>query len=439
MSRNSRHLAYSGARVRIGTGTIDRADFTRRLVLACAILASGGLLFIPRGPLTALMLLIGAIVYRFGVPRLDMGKLLIYGWIYAVMVLAFLREQEIDTTTNFIRLGSFVAGLMLLNIYSDTKFGSRLLDDLRAILLPLPYIAIVTVALSFVVPGAFMRIEIGAQTMYTFLGVFSYAASLVETSNLIRPIGFFWEPGVFAIYLNILLFVLFVQKTKLTHLGATVIAIVLTSSTVGILFAGAQGLYFILGNLRQRRKGVRDVLLIGATLLAAPAFYAVADQNIADKFFGAFQGSFTARNFDLNTGMEVISENPLTGIGFSTQAYFRYSGSGTADTSTLSEEDQAGRLSTNGVMVVLFSLGVPLGVIYLGGVFFQGLFPHRLLFGTMILVFLSSNALSFSPFFVFLLFSGMMLRRQRKRASGGTGRKAEGFVPRAATRSNRAL
>jgi hypothetical protein len=378
-------------------------------------LISGGFLFIPRWPVSIALFLIGSFSFRFIRSKIDLRKCFIYLWIALVMILATFGQKEIDIATNFIRLGAFAIGLLLLHIYRASKFGNHLMDDLRIVLLPLAYLGVTTFALSAVAPGAFTQVEIGRQSMFTFMGVLNYQASLSDTVGLNRPIGFFWEPGVFAAFLNILLFVLFAQRAKLYHIIFTITAILLTSSTTGILVAALQMLFFIGKYSMERRKRARDMVVIAVALALTPTLYGIADANITEKLSGVFQGSFTARTFDVDTGLLVISENPLTGIGFSQAAYLEYSARPGAETSFLSEDDRGGRLSTNGVMVVLYSIGLPLGIFYLAGAYFQSLLPHRICFGTVVLALLASNPLSLTPFFIFLFFNGMIIGQQRAR------------------------
>lgn len=388
---------------------INRSDTMRRVALLAAIMLSGGLLMIPRIPLALIVILIAIHSFGFLSLRVDRRKAVIYTWIILVMVFAFLREQHVDVIANVTRLTNFMVALAILKIYWGDARG-RFLDDYKAILMPIAVIGIITTFLAVVAPGLFGLVQVGSQRMFTLAGVFNYSVPLVQTVGPPRPMGFFWEPGVFAAHLNILLFILFVRKERLVLIAVAFGSILLTQSTAGIGVAVLQSIYFIALTLFQRSMKLREAFLLIIALITAPTVFALTSENFYDKFSGGAVGSFSARNFDLAVAVKVIQQHPLIGIGFSEAAYMRFSGDTSLDTAVLSETDQEGRFSTNGVMIVLYSIGIPLGSLFLVSFFRQKIFPHRLCFGGVLLFLLTSSPLAFTPLFCFFAFSGLALR-----------------------------
>ncbi len=364
---------------------------------------------IPRLPLALLVILIAAVAFGFLSRTLNTRKTPIYAWILIVMTFAFLRPQDIDFSANFTRLVNFVVALAILNIYWSENRAALLLQDYRTIMMPIAVIGIITVIVAIGAPGLFSLVQSGSQRMFTLAGVFNYSVPLVADIGVPRPMGFFWEPGVFAVHLNILLFILFSKREHVLPISIILLAIMLTQSTTGISVALAQAVYFILSGVLRRRLKRNELRLFLISLVLAPVIAALAMQNISDKIFGVSAGSFIARSFDLVVAMQVIEDNPLIGIGFSQRAYMTFAGGAAIDISTLSKIDQNGRFNTNGVMILLYSTGIPLGLMFVFGLFRQQHFPNPLMFGLSILALLFSSPLSFTPLFVALAFSGLII------------------------------
>lgn len=383
----------------------------RRLILFCAILLSGGNLAIPRLPIAIFALLLGVAFFSFLSMRVDKRKMPAYIWFLLVISFSFLRIQEVDIFSNFTRIINFIIGFLLLKIYCEES-RLVLLRDLRVLILPLSYLGVATFLLGHLAPSLFFTFESNQQRMYSFLYIFNYVT--LNADSQLRPIAIFWEPGVFQIYLNILLFALFSQRENTIFIAVTTVAILITHSTMGILIAAIQISYFTIIPILRRSTNFKKIALFLVVIAALPAIFQFVEQNFTEKFSGALSGSSAARIFDLNIAIMILSDHPILGIGFNDNSYLNYAGSTSADTSMLSLQDTNGRFNTNGVMVVLYSLGIPMGIFLIGSFFFQIFFDHKILFGMIILLMLSSSPLAFNPFFLLFAFSGMMAPSRRK-------------------------
>ena len=152
--------------------------------------------------------------------------------------------------------------------------------------------------------------------------------------------------------------------------------------------------------------------VVGLLLVLAPVAW-VAQENINDKLFGESRGSAWARQYDLMTGINIIAANPVLGIGFSYERYIDEARQlGYADTE-LDDRIIDGRGNTNGIIFLIYSLGIPLALPFLVGMFRQGFFPNRLLVGMLLFLSLMSESIVFTPFFLMIIFSGLLAKSRR--------------------------
>ena len=66
------------------------------------------------------------------------------------------------------------------------------------------------------------------------------------------------------------------------------------------------------------------------------------------------------------------------------------------------------RASSNGLIYLTYSLGVPLALVFLAGMFRQRLFPHRVLIGVWLTLSLFGEAIVFTPFVLMFALSAFV-------------------------------
>ena len=381
--------------------------FLRKLVLACVILLSGGNLLIPRIPLAVvtLLLIIAYLSHHIFDGRQDRFK--IYTWTLLVVSLSFVRLDHVDIIANATRILNFIIGILIIYIYSDDNLTDKFSSDYQSLCMPLAYVSIITFILGSMLPSVFSLVVGERQEMYSLLLIFNYSSISTEYTGAVRTIGFFWEPGVFQIYLNVLLFVLFLKKQSVINITLAVAAIFATQSTTGIVIACMQIGYFSLISVRRQGGVLAKLAIPVAAAVSAPFIYDIVLQNLNEKLLGVLAGSTTARQFDFELAMYIIKNNPIFGIGFSPIAFIEQAATSGLDTSRLSMDDQNIRANTNGAMMVLYTTGLPLGMYFLSSLFFQKIFTERVLFGFLLLTALITSPLAFTPFFLMFAFSGM--------------------------------
>ena len=399
---------------------ISQDILVRRTMLFCAMLLSGGNALFPREPLVVFVILMGGLFYGALGGRLHRDKTLAYLWLGFLVMMALAGVHRSGMAANLVRAINFFAGLVLLRLYWGAG-RQHFIGDLRALLWPMAHQAWATVVLALLVPGLFFHVQYGGIQFQSFFGVLSYHVTVEGASRLVRPNGFFFEPGVFQFYLNLLLFVLFIQNAPWRKRFLAIGAVFLTQSTTGIAIAALQLAYFSIVPMLRSGVTSRGIISLAVIALLVPPVFMLAKSNIESKLTGSLAGSATARAYDLQAGLQVITDHPLVGIGFDHNVYLRETMRSGLGMSMLSEINQDGRATSNGLMMALYSVGIPLGLIYLLAFFFQKLLPHRLLLGVIVMLSLSTEALPFTPFFVLFAFSGLSLagaaRKRRGRPS----------------------
>lgn len=376
-----------------------------RTALFLSMLLSGGLLILPRLPILCLMIFLCLLATRFRLPvwsRLAR----IYVLLAVILIASIIRPGPIHYESIAIRMANFLGALSLLSLYLMAPAGA-LTRDLFIILKWLSVQAIATVVLARFMGFLFLPITFSDTTVQTILLVFNYHELIEDLGGLIRPDGFFFEPGVFQIYLNLYLYLsVFIYK-RASHSALATLAVLSTQSTTGliicmIILGAAAVAQLRTGNLKRRLLAIALVVLI-----ASPIIYLAYD-NINDKLFGELRGSSIAREYDLFTGINIVAENPLFGIGFDHARYLAESGRiGFADTALRSDNTED-RATSNGLLYLTYSMGIPLALLFLFSIFRQKMLPNRLIVGAWLLLSLFGEAIIFTPFILMIILSAFV-------------------------------
>lgn len=399
----------------------------RQVLLFAAILISGGLLTIPRPPLLVLVLLL-CFSLTNPLKILKPQFFLIWTLLLVVGAVALVGGESFQALPMTIRYANFFAGLALLAVYIDES-RATLADDLYLILKLMAFQSILTPIAVIVAQPLFTTFQVFDATYHTLFYVFTYH-ELIQTGSLLkRPDGFFFEPGVFQIYLNMFLFIcLFVRKFSRFDIALATLAVIATQSTTGAIILVLQFGYAYLRWLKtaHRRENLSVFLFVPILLLPLTAYMTY---NVSEKFYGVLQGSAEAREYDLRTGLAVTMEKPLTGIGFDYEKYFDVSARVGYREANLSRDNMTERGNTNGIVVLLFSVGIPLSLIFLIGLAFQRMFRPRFLFAGLIVLSLMAESLFFTPIVLMVAFSGLLIRPKRVRSLLGGTRSARPVQP----------
>lgn len=387
----------------------------RRLALLLAMLISGGMPVFPREPLLLLLIVLclGLSGMRLPTHRSlwPLGVLLA-----AILVATLVRPGPVSLPSLLSRYTIYLAAALLVQVYLLADSGA-LQRDLKALLLPMAMQALLTVLLAHTLGGLFVPMAAGAQEYMTLLGIFNFHVLIEELGGLIRPDGFFFEPGVFQIYLNLYLYLELFYFRRPACIALAVLAVLCTQSTTGMVICVMLLATFLLDYLDRHGPQHRRSALLLALLLAPPLLY-LGYENITDKLFGVAQGSSWARQYDLFTGVSIFLENPLLGIGFDVDRYLAESARLGYDGTLLTLDQLEDRPTSNGIIQLLYVFGAPLAIPFFYALFRQKLFPHRKLIGCWLLLSLFGEALLFTPFFLFVVFSAFRSSRGKVAETG---------------------
>lgn len=379
--------------------------------MVLGILLSGGMLVLPRIPMLILLVIfsLAATGWR-GVAFSNITKI----WLLLIIILiaALIRPGPFDPGSLVVRYANFIGGLLLLAAY--LKSGYPLLaKDLFFIMPWMAIQSVITFVLSNVAPSIFSVINLPEEgSINTLLLVFNYHVILENFSGWHRPDGFFWEPGVFQLYLNLYLYLaIFIFKKK-NHMLLALASLVCVYSTTGIFITALlliTALYKHLSNGQIQKR----MLVFFSAILITPPFAYLAVKNIQDKFTGESQGSSMIRQYDLLVGLNVLAEHPLLGIGFDHKRY-------TEITPELTfAQDQLGlvvtpeRSSSNGIIYLGYTIGIPLALIFIWGLLKQRIFPDAWLVSIILILSLLGEALIFTPFILMIIFSALVKSNKR--------------------------
>ena len=223
--------------------------------------------------------------------------------------------------------------------------------------------------------------------------------------ELIRNQGWFWEPGVNQVYLNILLYLEgFVFKRGKWMIPLIVFAIITTYSTTGI-FLMIIILFFIF--IKSIKRNPIIYIFLGI-LIIYPLYY-LAKSNIENKSIEN-ASSMNKRIFDFVQPLSIASKNPISGIGLDIEHFQKYRSEYhlSDETQSFLTTETTEKGSSNSVTFLIAATGFPMSLFLLYCLFQQNLFTYRKgIFMTIIIISVFAEPLLLRPFFLILIVSGM--------------------------------
>jgi hypothetical protein len=310
--------------------------------------------------------------------------------------------------------------LILVHL-KNSREASYFLDRIHFILKIVLYHALLSFLCYFFLKGYLIKLYGGWGNEYvadSFYYLFFYDAEKYNFSlfgvEFVRNQGWFWEPGILQIFLNILLFIEgFVVKRNKWTIFLIIIAIITTYSTTGILIMLLLLILIFWSDIRKN-----PLVIIFAISLLLPLFY-VAGTNIENKTTGERSSSFQKRYLDLVQPFAIASDYPITGVGLDRDFFQKLR-------SRFQMEDNFGKIiqsstglervaqstekgSSNSFTYLMAAMGFPASIFLFYCLLKQNLFTKRKgIFMTIILISLFSEPLLLRPFFLILIISGMM-------------------------------
>tara|TARA_B100000795_G_scaffold162928_1_gene122426 strand:- start:1289 stop:2527 length:1239 start_codon:yes stop_codon:yes gene_type:complete len=323
-------------------------------------------------------------------------------------------------TQSYIKYGFHLLNVsscvFILTHFINNRDAVYFLKRLRWVLRLILYYSICNFLFYFLVKDNLFPITYNTdKILYTFNYIFFYnperSAWNILGLDCVRNQGWFWEPGINQIYLNILLYLEgFVFKRNRWIISLIVVAIFSTYSTSGIIIMIILLLLIFKSSIKQN-----PILIFLAISVVFP-FYFIAKSNVEEKLETS---SFQKRYFDLIQTISIIKDYPLTGIGLDDSFFSDFRSSHFINNNLLNSFEESTNLelrakstnkgSSNSVTYLILATGIPISSFLLYCMFKQTLFPNRKRI-LMMIVFVSvfTEPLLLRPFFLILIVSGMM-------------------------------
>lgn len=231
--------------------------------------------------------------------------------------------------------------------------------------------------------------------------------------NFVRNQGWFWEPGINQVYLNLLLYLeyfIFKQKNKL-FLALIIFSVLTTYSTAGFIV--------LLIVLTFMMKSAIQTQPLWA-LLFLPFFLYFINLTNVNAQEKTETSSFQKRYLDLVEPYSIALKFPLFGVGLDRDYFQSYReiehqmppGFGRAIEEATGLERKAESThkgSSNSITYLFASMGFPLSMLLLYCLFTQNLFIHnKILFSLIVFITVLSEPILLRPFFMVLIVSGIM-------------------------------
>ena len=244
-----------------------------------------------------------------------------------------------------------------------------------------------------------------------YFGLLEPIYSNVFGLKLYRAHGVFWEPGNFAVYMNIFLFLNIYVFYNLRNILLSIIALVLAWSTIGFLVMSIQFIVYIFyARLFDKFFTIK--------ILVVPIFIYLMSNLVIDNFeqkiYGDNSGSGASRVINTLVQLNVIYENPIIGTGFEFNHYQDQLNKSFRESQIVSKRFVDSYITTNASstssFLRLFShTGLLIGLLLTYCLFNQTLITKsKYLFVIIFITSVSSAPLLFFPLLLIFVTSGVI-------------------------------
>jgi hypothetical protein len=396
--------------------------FFDSLLLFLLVFSGGGLLFVfNRKICTISLFCIALFVIIFMGKRIKSSvfnsSLFSLIFLFSVIIINYLtsigNQEVIKYYFHLLNISSCV---LISTHFLNNRDKSYFLNRIRFILKVVLFYSIFNFLFYIIVKNSLTQIIYNSdKTMYTFSQIFFYnpekSSFHLFGIELVRNQGWFWEPGINQIYLNIFLYLEgFVFKKNRWIILLIVLTIFTTYSTTGMIIMLI--ILFFIFKSSIKRNPILVLLVIGIMI----PFYFITKTNIEEKLDTS---SFQKRYFDLIQTLSIAKDYPLTGIGLDVDYFSEFRSSYNMDdefrrsielsTSFESKTKSTEKGSSNSVTYLMAAMGFPISFFLLYCMFKQTLFTHKKgILMMIILISVFSEPLLLRPFFLIFIISGMI-------------------------------
>lgn len=302
-------------------------------------------------------------------------------------------------------LSYLLTAALLLSTYhsSNDCFISDLYLALKIVL----FHSMISFLFQFVATSFLFPISDRIQTFY-YLFYYMFDGHFFVARNQ----GFFWEPGVLQIFLNILLYIALFVRKNLWVAFFTTLAILTTFSTTGYITL------FIIVSVASLKNIRKSYLVIVGVMILLPIVSMVVYTNVYEKFTGTHAKSASVRMFDINIGTSMLADYPLVGIGLDKTKYrefFFLYGIDKIKKYGIAKHELEAKGITNSVLFLATVFGLPIAIMLMILLYKQSLLPGSpgLLFTVFFISGLSEPI--FNTVFFILFFTSSHLNKGKFR------------------------
>jgi len=291
----------------------------------------------------------------------------------------------------------FIFNVAYLALHNKEKVSIKSFDSVFKVIV---FYSLANFVLTSLFKGLFVQFYNDSFACKHLFFLFFYSAeNVISGIDFIRNQGFYWEPGVLSVVLNIFLFRLLFSNMinyKKPYIFLTSFLIITTFSTTGLTLVFLQFLYY----LKQKKNKITSFLILFIFLIL---LFPLLLFNVNEKIEGSGEGSFVARNYDALAALDVTKDNFLTGVGFSK---IKNEDAQEKSKVFMASKFVEARGNTNSVITIFLYLGVPMGLLYLFVFYNQTLVDFKKgFFFFILLICLASEPLVFNGFFIFFVIS----------------------------------
>lgn len=360
----------------LDTGSIPSVFFSGGVISVCVIILS----------------FLYCTIYGCGISRSQL--ILLVGFsLFFILSSVFTHTSVLNYISIIIRI---IAVVLVFSVFNNKT--QYLQDTLTKVLKFVAYLGAINYILINFFPFLFsLRSAEGGFSINTFLYFFNFHSYIqIGPFSLLRNQGMFWEPGVFQIPMNLLLYLLLIVKQKtLLQAILPIVMVISTFSTTGLI---VMSLIIFFKTIRNKKSIPRidKFILIIFILILMPLVY----ENVNQKLTGDSSESAAARTFDLYMGMDVIVNNPIWGIGPNPEKYITLTKD--LDIGIYDNEINSERGNTNTIISFICYLGIPFSFYFFRMLYRQRIFPQKKLFFMILIIMLFSEPL-FGTAILFLI------------------------------------
>lgn len=282
--------------------------------------------------------------------------------IISVFLLLFGVFNSIVINNRYLDLHQFIIfsiRIISLMIIVDKLSIFEFKKDLVSIMTILAVFSLFWYSILLVFPNYILPFEVASHDPY--FGSFYHIIGFTRSDH-IRNAGIFWEPGVYQIYLNLAIAILFNEGQKYKKykikLVILLITLITTFSTGGFIILIITILFAITDNKSNYRNKIRAFTV---PLILCLTFIEIQTNTLSNKIIN-HSGSYASRHDDTLIGLGLFLKNPIIGIGLASNSKSALS---TVEVANLLYSNRDDLASSNGLVNLLFRVGILFSLLFI--------------------------------------------------------------------------